>query len=125
LADRLTYTQLVLLAFVAEANRAGSYRSAVASLEALASETRVPPDQTLYSELDDLSTSHLIGVRQNSGPPVPLAATWGGSGWSPNLLVNADLMPNARTLHDLMELDQLPREHRDSVLCGLRGDRDP
>jgi hypothetical protein len=124
LADRLTYTQLVLLAFVAEANRLGPYENAVVSLEALASEVRVPPDKTLYSELDDLSTSHLIGVRQNSGPAVPPLATFGGSGWTPSTLVRADLMPNARTLHDLMELDRLPRKDLDAVLFGLCGDRD-
>jgi hypothetical protein len=122
LTDRLTYTQLVLLAFVAEANRPGPYESAVVSLEVVASEVRVPPDRTLYSELDDLSASLLIGVRQNSGPPVPPLATLEGSGWTPRTLVRADLMPNARTLHDLMELDQLPHEDLDAVLFGLRGD---
>jgi hypothetical protein len=125
LADRLTYTQLVLLAFVAEANRPGRYENAVVSLEALASEVRVPPDQTLYAELDDLSTSQLIGLRQNSGPPIPPLATMEAWRWTPSILNRADLMPNARTLHDLMELDQLPREELDAVLSGLRGDRDP
>ena len=125
LADRLTYTQLVLLAFVAEANGPGPYESAIVSLATVASEVRVMPDGTLYSELDDLSTSHLIGVRQNSDPSAPPLATLGGSGWTPSTLVRADLMPNARTLHNLMELDQLPRKDLDALLFGLRGDRDP
>lgn len=125
LADRLTYTQLVLLAFLSEANRPGPYESAVVALEALPSEIRVPPDRTLYSELDDLSTNHLVGVRQNSGPPIQTVEIMGGAGWTPNMLIRADLMPDARALHDLMELDQLPRDDLDAVLSGLRGDRDP
>ena len=124
-ADGLTYSQMLLLAFVDQAGRPGRYQSAVVGLASVTSAIRVPPDMTLYTQLDGLSMARLVGVRQKSGPPVPPVETFGGGAWSSSMLVNADLMPTARALHDLMELDQLPREDLDGVLLGLRGDRDP
>lgn len=125
LGDQLTYRQLTLLAFVAQANQRGQYENAVVGLEAYASEVRVPPDQQFYDELDGLSTLNLVGIRQNSGPPSAVYETWGSARWKPDRLIKADLMELGQELHDLMELDKLPRADLDAALFGLRGDRDP
>jgi hypothetical protein len=95
------------------------------NLEAVASAIRVPPDATLYTQIDGLSAAHLVGVRQNSGPPIPPSQTFGGASWGPSRLIQASLMPTGRVLHDLMELEALPRADLDAIHLGLRGDRDP
>lgn len=124
-ADGLTYNQMLLLEFVHQADRPGPYQSAVTGLSSSASAIRVAPDMTFYAQLDGLSMARLVGLRRRSGPAVPPSETLGGGAWSPNRLVDADLMPAGRALHDLMELDLLPRDDLDRVLVGLRGDRDP
>jgi len=123
--DGLTYTQLLLLAFVDEADRGGEYERVVVNLSSVASEVRREPDATLYAQLDGLSTAQLVGIRQQSGAPVPPAETFGGGRWFPSSIVNASLMPTGRVLHDLMELNVLPREELDALVDGIRGDRDP
>lgn len=124
-ADGLTYNQLVLMAVLVQAEEAGGrYERTVVSLEVVPSVVRIAPDTTLYTQLDGLSSAHLVGMRQAVGPPIAPSDTWGSSAWGPSNLLRATLTEMGRSIHDLMELNVLPHEDLDAVLAGLAGDRD-
>lgn len=119
LADRLTYRQLVILAFFARTQTGGDYEAAL--LEWSPGEHGLP-SPALSAEMRDLGDMRLLGGRQDDGS---VTATWDtvrGGAWKPSTLVLVALMPVAETLHRLMELDRIPSEELDAVLAELRGD---
>jgi hypothetical protein len=116
LADRLTYRQLVALGFVAQA-RSGDYQRDLAHI---AGSGRLP-DPGLVAEMNDLSDARVLGLRQADGTVISPQGTWDDTGWRPSNLPQAALTPVGETLHDLLELDGLPRADLDAVLRELQG----
>lgn len=124
--EGLTYNQLVLMATIEEAERPTSpYERAFARLEAAPRVARVDLDESLYEQMDGLSAARLVGMRQNSGPPVLPSDAWGVSNWTPSGLARATLTAPGRSIYALMELHLLPRGDLDEILTRLVGHRDP
>lgn len=103
--DQLTYRQVLLLAVVGLVDRRPELRQRVVSMEAGIHEAW---DPTSYLELDGVSAMALVGIRQQSGDPIPPSQAWGGGAWQPATLVSAALMPLGSKLYELMELGDLP-----------------
>jgi hypothetical protein len=116
LADRLTYGQLVALAFFHDA-QSGDYEHALIGLQG----SGPLPSPALLAELDDLSAARLLGLRQTDGSVIAPTEAWSPSNWSKAKLAQAALMPVGDRLWRLMELHQLPSADVDAVLTDLRG----
>lgn len=121
IVERMTYRQLVLLAVVAEAQIPGSEYEAGFVVAEAALSTGVTSDSDVVLELNDMSDMRLVGIRQNDGSVAPPFSTYGSAGgWVPSTLIRADLMPVGRTLHELLEPQEvIPREELDDVFGQL------
>jgi hypothetical protein len=117
LADRLTYGQLVALAFFQEA-QSGEYEAALIGLQG----SGPLPSPALLGELDDLGSARLLGLRQTDGSVIAPAQAWNPNNWSKTNLAQAALMPVGERLWRLMELNEIPRADLDAVLSELRGE---
>jgi hypothetical protein len=106
----------VALGFVAQA-RSGDYQRDLAHI---AGSGRLP-DPGLVAEMNDLSDARVLGLRQADGTVISPQGTWDDTGWRPSNLPQAALTPVGETLHDLLELDGLPRADLDAVLRELQG----
>jgi hypothetical protein len=121
LAERLTYQQLAILAFIAEAQD-GPYLHAVAGLEMIPSEPLPAPAPEVLAQLADLSDARLVGYRNTTGEVgTSLAMVETGGAWKPSMVIRADLTDDGYTLLRLMELNRLPRGDIEGVLIGLGG----
>jgi hypothetical protein len=120
LADRLTYRQLVILAFFAQA-QSGECEMALVELSSGGSGRL--PSPTLVAEMNDLSGARLLGFRQSDGTVSAPQDTWGdgGSGWRPGNLPQGALMTVGETLNRLMELDTVSQGDLVGVVTELRG----
>lgn len=120
LVERLTYHQLVLLAFFAEA-QSGRYAEPLALLLGEMAGTGQQPEPTLLVEMDDLADSGLLGFRQDSGQVTSPRATFGGGGFQLSSVHLAGLTRIAEKLHRLLELEQTPDADLADVMAELRG----
>lgn len=127
LADRLTYQQVVLLAFwEAAQDLRRPYKQEVMSASIRAGERRSHPTATILAEMNDLASVGLLGVASTEGeggvPPgavIPgLAAfdTWGGVN-----LNSVRLTDMGATLYRLMGLDGVPDRDLNQVVSALHG----
>ncbi len=79
LAERLTYQQVVLLAFwEAARDEKSTFRREVVSAGLRAAEGISRPTATILAEMNDLATAGLLGVRNSEGQLVRVNETWGG-----------------------------------------------
>lgn len=119
LADRLTYRQLQTLAFFARA-QAGPWERALIAARPMG-DGRLP-DPTLIAEMNDLADSGLLGVRHDNGQARPLRDLIQSiSGFTPQLVQGAVLLPIGETLHRLMQLDEVPDAELEEILAAIRG----
>jgi hypothetical protein len=64
LSDRLTYRQLVILAFFAQAESGPDQQALRTLVDDMLDNGTPPPDPTLLAEMDDLRISRLLGRRR-------------------------------------------------------------
>lgn len=127
LSERLTYRQVVLLAFwEAAQDSSRPYEQAVIMLGIDQTEGGESPDATLLAEMNDLASSGLLGIARGDGQVVHPGATVGGLesfgtfGGSVDLNT-VRLTRLGKTLYELMGLEDVADPDLDSVLSGLRG----
>lgn len=116
-ADRVTYRQLAILAFFAEAQRPRSkWELAVIDLIGARSATGALPSRSLLAEMDELSSFGLLGVVQDGGLVAPVQATVGGGRFTASLLERTHLTPLGETLHQVLSLSLVPETELEAVL---------
>lgn len=126
LAERLTYQQVVLLAFW-EAARVSDrpYEQGVVALAVHRAEAGGSPSPTLLAEMDDLGSAGLLGVATNDEVVTP-AATIGFPGAFGTFgradLNTVRLTSMGQRLHRLMGLDHVPESDLEAILSALRGE---
>lgn len=131
LADRLTYQQVVLLAFwEAAQDEQRPYRQEVVSVSLRVAEGLARPTATTLGEMNDLAAAGLLGVINSDGQLVRVGETMGGlSGFRTYGggvdLNTVQLTDMGKTLYRLMGLDQVPDEDLIQVAGALNGNRDP
>ncbi len=127
LADRLTYQQVVLVAFwEAAQDDERPYRQEVMSVSARLSEGRSRPTPTILAEMNDLATTGLLGVVNSEGQLVRVGDTVGGLGGFQTYgggvdLATVRLTEMGNTLYRLMSLDQVPDDDLLAVARALHG----
>jgi hypothetical protein len=123
LADRVTYEQLVLLAFWAAAEDPSSdRRQEVSRLAIDRAQSGGRATASVIAEMDDLASMSLIGVATNDEdalPPSAIFASTGGFGTTD--LDTVRLTTIGQTLHRLMGLDGIPAPELSEVLRSIRG----
>jgi hypothetical protein len=127
LAGRLTYQQLLLLAFWEAAQDPDRpYKQEAMSAGIRVAEGVSRPTGTILSEMNDLGSAGLLGVVASSGQVVPPSATVGGLGgfgtWGGEVdLTTMQLTDMGRALYRLMGLDQVPDAELEQVASALHG----
>jgi hypothetical protein len=129
IADRLTYEQLVLLAFWQDAqDPERPFDREVQSALVRVAEGMSRPTEMILAEMNDLDAAGLIGVRNSDGDLTRVTSTAGGlGGFQPSLtgtdLTKLRLTEIGATLYRLMELDRIPDEDLWTVAGALHGQR--
>ena len=127
LADRLTYQQVVLLAFWEVAQDEGRpYRQEVMSASIRKDEGLSRPTATILAEMNDLATAGLLGVIDSNGELVRVGETIGGLGGFQTFgggvhLTAVQLTDIGRTLFRLMGLDDVPDDDLNQIAKALHG----
>jgi hypothetical protein len=127
LADRLTYQQVVLLAFwEAAEDEKRPYQHEVQSAYIQTQEGRSRPTETILAEMNDLATAGLLGVVNSEGQPVRVGETIGGLGGFGTYgggvdLTAVRLFGSGKTLYRLMGLDQIPHDDLMRIARALHG----
>jgi hypothetical protein len=127
LADRLTYQQVVLLAFwEAAQNEERPYRQEVMSASIRKDEGRSRPTATILAEMNDLATAGLLGVTNSDGQLVRVGETIGGLGGFQTYgggvhLTAVQLTSMGGALYRLMGLDQVPDDDLERIAQALHG----
>jgi hypothetical protein len=116
LTDRLTYRQLVALAFFAEHERGDRLTRLGADRQVEATPFR----EGLGVELEALGELSLLGYWQREGEVAKPGRTYGGGGVltdfeSAGMLLVAALMPAGRDLVELMELHRIPADEKEHI----------
>lgn len=127
LADRLTYQQIVLVAFweaAQDANR--PYRQEVMSVTARQAERLGAPRATILAEMNELASAGLLGTINSDGHVVRVGETLGSTaGFQPYGegldLATVQLTEMGKTLYRLMDLDQVPDRDLMQVASALHG----
>jgi len=127
LTDRLTYQQVVLLAFWEAAQDEGRrYRQEVMSASARVGEGRNRPTDTILAEMNDLAGMCLLGVINSDGRLVRVGETIGGLGGFQTYgggvnLTAVKLSDMGGTLYRLMGLDEVPDRDLQQIALALHG----
>jgi hypothetical protein len=127
LADRLTYQEVVLLAFwEAAQDEAQPYRQEVMSVSVRGAEGRSRPSAAILAQMNDLATAGLLGAVNSDGQVVRMSETWGGlSGFRTYggraEFTTTQLTDMGKTLYRLMGLDQVPHEDLTQIARALHG----
>lgn len=127
LADRLTYQQIVLLAFwQAAQDEERPYQQEVMSASIRVGEGRSRPTATILAEMNDLAGAGLLGVINSDGQLVGVGETIGGLGGFQTYgggvdLTTVQLTEMGKNLYRLMGLDQVPDDHLMRVARALHG----
>jgi hypothetical protein len=127
LADRLTYQQVVLLAFwEAAQDDERPYRQEVVSASARVGEGRSRPTDTILAEMNDLAGMGLLGVMNSDGRLVRVGETVGGLGGFQTYgggvnLTAVQLTDMGGTLYRLMGLDEVPDRDLQQIALALQG----
>lgn len=125
LANRLTYRQLLLLAFWHRVGNLG-----VAEMVSFIVDDATPArldkaTDALQAEMEDLASLGLVGVERKDGTMGAPDPTWDGIADAGTLkrasLTEIHLTPLGATLHRLMVLDDIPTEETDEIVPELRG----
>jgi hypothetical protein len=128
LAERLTYQQVVLLAFwKAAQDEERPYNQEVMSASLRIAEGRNRPTPTILAEMNDLATRGLLGVINSDGQLVRVGETIGGlSGFQTYgggiQLTAVQLTEMGNTLFRLMGLGEVPDDDLMGVAAALHGD---
>jgi hypothetical protein len=127
LADRLTYQQVVLLAFwEAAQDEKRSYRQEVMSASIRKDEGRSRPTALILAEMNDLAAAGLLGVINSDDQLVRVGETIGGLGGFQTFgggvrLTIVQLTDMGQSLYRLMALDQVPDADLTSIARALHG----
>lgn len=128
MADRLTYQQLVLLAFwQAAQDRERPFDRDVQSAAIRVTEGKSRPTEMILAEMNDLDAAGLIGVRNSDGDITRVTSTMGGlGGFQPSLtgtdLTQLRLTEIGATLYRLMELNRIPDDDLSMIARALHGE---
>jgi hypothetical protein len=123
LADRVTYEQLVLLAFWAAAeDPSGRRRDEVSQLAIERAQSGGRATASVTAEMDDLASMSLIGVATNDEDALPPSAIFASTGgFRTTDLDTIRLTTLGHTMRRLMGLDEIPASELDEVLRAIRG----
>lgn len=123
LSGRITYQQIVLLAFWHCAqDPSRRYEHEIASTAYLVSEGQAGrPTPTIATEMDELGALNLLGIAHQSDV-VRVGATFGSAaGFGEVDLNTIRLTPLGEMAYRLMRLEEVPEPDLDEVLVELRG----
>jgi hypothetical protein len=122
-AERLTYQQVVLLAFWEAAQDSGKpYEQEVVMLAVRRAEGGARPAPTTIAEMDDLGSAGLLGVATERDGIVRPGATFGSSGGFTGVDLNTVRATEiGQRLHRLMGLERVADSDLDAVMSSLRG----
>ncbi len=120
LLDRLTYGQLRVMATLGDSR----YLHELIQVGAERNEGAFRSDLDVIAELDELATMALVGVAQPDGSVVPPTSVVEGGSWGRMDLFLARLTATGQLVHDLLGVTDMSDGERDSVVEGLRGERD-
>lgn len=126
LSDRLTYQQVVLLAFwEAAQDSSRPYEREVMSASIRLGEGRSHPTAMILTEMNDLASVGLLGLASTQDllpPEIPGLPAFGTSPGSPGVrLNNVRLTDMGETLYRLMGLDKVPDQDLEQVAKALHG----
>lgn len=123
-AERLTWRQLLCLAFFEQHEYADSFH--LFEDASRVGGRVVFPDHALFAaELEELATQKLLGVRQPDGGVTAVADTWGPGPIADMESHRLSLMPLGQLLYSAMELSEVAPAELEEIRVELRGTVSP